>query len=138
MSYDIGFKTEQFVLKRLKDAQIGCVYKDDWYDIELSNGELLEVKSCNLSVKHILKGRRKPDCYRVGRFDFTKEETRDKLWKANAWICFVIRFRDQYLVCGFIRAKEIPKKRYFTVHDLRRYPLSNIDEFKEEMKNNES
>ncbi|GAG23135.1 unnamed protein product [marine sediment metagenome] len=136
MSHEIGYRVEQFVLGRLRQVGIEHTFDDDFYDVKLGNGELLEIKSCRLSVRHKWNkpDKTKGEGYRIGRFDFTSEENRDKLWEANAWLCFVVRHREQYMLCGFVRAKELPNRRTFTVHDLRRCQLLDLGEFKEKVK----
>lgn len=136
MSYESGIKAEHYVFDRFNKENIGYTFDDEWYDVMLSNNEKLEIKSCCLSVKHkIVKNGKTQNNFRIGRFDFTKEENREKLQECNAWICFVTRFKEEHLICGFCRATQLnTKKRYVTIHHLRNINLLNFDEWKDKLK----
>lgn len=131
MSYETGRRAELFVFDIFQKANIKYEFEDDWYDVKLKNGELLEIKSCGLSIKHPkLSGDGR---FRVGRFDFTSEENKQRLEEHNAWLCFVVRFKAEFMLCGLARAEEMKKlgkKRYVSIHDLRRMTLMSFDEWK--------
>ena len=134
MSHETGYKAEQHVFSILNQKGIQFTFVDDWYDVDLFNKEKLEIKSCCLSIKQQLAGKRKhEDSYRIGRFDFTDPDNREKIYNANMWVGFVIRFLDHYLLCGFCRSKKLKNKRYITIHDLRRIGLISLDDWIKEL-----
>lgn len=134
MSYQYGFEAEQHVFSMLNKRGIGFTYIDKWYDVELFNKEKLGIKCCNLSIKHqINNARKKEESFRIGRFDFTNEETREKINKQNIWVCFVIKFLNNYMICGFCRGKELLNKRDIPIHRLRKIKVLSFEEWTKEL-----
>jgi hypothetical protein len=86
----------------------------------------VEIKSCQISIKDRAN---KHHRYRIGRFDFTSEDNREKQFHENIWVCFIVRHRDQFLLLGFVRAEELKKKRYVTIHSTRELNLLDLDEW---------
>lgn len=112
-----GIKAENYFLSLMNAKGVPCVFRDEWYDFQVYNDVLVEVKSCQLSVAD-----KNDKNYRVGRFDFNnKEETRDLLSQHNAWVCLIVRHNDQFLLLGFVRARSLNKKRYLRVHHVRNF-----------------
>lgn len=82
---ELGIRAENFVMGKLSQSGIPYTYADDWYDILVNGEHKLEVKSCQISVRD---GKEKP--FRVGRFDFTDEDNRDRMYSENIWVVFVV------------------------------------------------
>lgn len=64
-----------------------------------------------------------------GRFDFTSIENRENQFKENIWICLILRHRTEYMILGFLRARQLNKKRYLYLAQLRRHKLLTINEW---------
>ena len=129
-----GLAAEYHVIDKLQGRGLEVNYIDAWYDLEVE-GHKLEVKSACLSVKS--SGAKKGlSSWEFGRFDFTKEENRTKIWNNNLWLCFVIRWRSEFLILGFIKANKLPCKRYHKISQLRDKRLLDINNFVDEIKKN--
>jgi hypothetical protein len=130
MGVNEGIRAENFFMARLNKVGIPYEYVDEWYDLYLPQvKEKVEIKSCLLSIKN--NDKKHPHQFRIGRFDFTKKENRKKQFKENIWIAFIIRYFDDFLICGMCRAKKIDKKRYITVHNLRELGLVSFKDWVE-------
>lgn len=117
----IGLKAEDYFLTKLSEKEIPYDYVNEWYDFLINKKHKVEVKSCQLTIRHTTDYG-----WRIGRFDFTNEENREQQYKENIWICLIIRHQDQFLFYGFLKAKEIWNKRmnkklsrYLTIHKAR-------------------
>lgn len=118
-----GIKAENYFISCLNDIGIPYLYEDSWFDFEVL-GQKVEVKSCTFSVKNT--GR----CnYRAGRFDFTDEDNREKQYKSNVWVCFILRYKEQFILLGFCRAKQLEKKRYISIHKIRDLDLIDLNDW---------
>lgn len=127
MSRIEGEETEEFFVKKLVVNELLYNKVNLWYDFEVY-GKKVEVKSCQISVKN-----GKGD-YKIGRFDFTKEENRKLQRKHNIWICFIVREQGQMIILGFCKARSLPKKRYITLHEIRKIPLISKETFFERIR----
>ena len=138
-NYEAGRITEDYFVEKMKLARLDWEYIDDWYDFEIE-GQKVEVKSCRLTIKahqqpNKTTKRVNMDCYRVGRFDFTKEETREKIHDQNCWVCFIVRDHEECMMLGFIEGRKLdPKQRYISIHHIRNLELVSLDTFKELIK----
>lgn len=125
MGQEEGVKGEYNFIAELNKIGIPYSFVDDWYDFEVL-GQKVEVKSCRLTILH---GNGKN--YQIGRFDFTDEDNRERQYKENVWVCFILRYRDEYLVLGLVRAKKLKKKRYISLHMMRELKPVDIKDFVE-------
>lgn len=55
-------------------------------------------------------------------------------YQNNVWVCFIVRHDNQFIVYGFIRAKYLNMKRYFSVHQLRDLPIINLNDWIDRLK----
>ena len=113
-----GVKAEGFFREMLERAALEFSYDDSWYDFSVAGRDgirhKVEVKSCQVSI--LDKKTRLP---RIGRWDFTKSENREKQQAENVWLAFVLHHFDSHLLLGFLRASEIGNRRYVKLHHLR-------------------
>lgn len=115
-----GLKAEYHLISKLNQLGIPYSHDDRYYDIK-ADQKLIEVKSCRITRKD---GKHEHPNYKIGRFDFTNEDQLTQLKENKAWICFIITHtEDQFIILGFCKAKELPNKRYHTIHDTRKYNL---------------
>lgn len=135
-----GMKAEEFFSSLLFKEKLDYTFVDKWYDY-LVEGQKVELKSCQLTHRAYRRIRSKgnyfPD-WRIGQFDFTKEEAREKIIKENIWVALVIRHDNQFIMYGFIRGGKLDGKRYLSIHKARGLkPLEFID-WIEEIKRKET
>lgn len=109
--------------------RIPYTFVDDWYDFKIYD-EKVEVKSCQFTVRR--NGSKKP--FSTGRFDFTSKLSRELQYSWNIWVCFIVRHENQFIIYGFIRAKELKQRRYFSVHQLRDLPMISLDDWIKKLK----
>lgn len=119
MAYEEGLKGEEAFKEQMTLNEIQYDYDDSWYDFRVYD-EKVEVKSCRISQRDNLKNR-------AGRFDFNNEDNREKQFKENIWVCFIVRHYEQYILLGFIRAKELKQKRSINLINLRDYSLLSLE-----------
>ncbi len=128
---ECGMKAENFLMSRLNALGIPHVFVDDWYDFDIL-GQKVELKSCRISIKaESRRNKRKGivNDYRIGRFDFTSEENRQKQSLENIWICFIVRHQEQFMILGLCRARECEQRRYITIHNTRELRLISLEEW---------
>ena len=117
-----GMRAENYFASLLNKNGIPHEFTNSWFDFLINKKFKVEVKSCRLAVKD---GKASHIHYRVGRFDFTKEESRVKQFDENIWVAFILRNEKDFMLLGLCRAKKLNKKRYVNLNDLRRInPLS--------------
>lgn len=126
-----GMLAEYYVIDKLQDREQHVEYIDSYYDILINKKVKVEIKSALLSIKH--KIRNSKQTYEYGKFDFTDENNRARIWKENMWICFVARWRSEFMIIGFIKAKKLQNKRHHRLTKLRDEKLYTIDEFIKEI-----
>lgn len=122
---DRGLKAENFFASRMNKLGLKFSFENEWFDF-LVQDQKVEVKSCELTVKQ--KQRKKSD-FRCGRFDFTNEVNRDFQYEENIWVCFILRHKNDFMLLGFARAKELNKKRYITIHALSKIKLLTLEQW---------
>lgn len=106
-----GIKAENYFASLLSKSGIRFEFVDEWFDFLVNKDFKVEVKSCQLTVK---EGRasKKQQHYRSGRFDFTKEESREKQFNEDIWIAFILRHEYAFMLLGFVNAKKLLKRRF--------------------------
>lgn len=119
MSAKQGKKTEKWFSDFIRMSGLDIDYKDDFYDF-LINGVPVEVKSCQMTIKAWIRinGEKKVR-YRIGRFDFTKSENREKLKEIGGWIALVVRHHKQFILYGFVHSSNLNGERYVSIHKAR-------------------
>lgn len=122
-----GMKAENHFILRLNKLGIPYEFIDDWYDFEVY-GQKVELKSCRISIKDPAP-KYNNQHYRIGRFDFTKEETREKQYDNNIWVCFIARHKEEFIMLGFCKARALDKKRYISIHKTRDLNLIDLEEW---------
>jgi len=119
---EAGQKAEMFFSSLLYKAGLDYTFEDVWYDYKVE-GQKVELKSCQMTIKHSYskKCKRKKDhsSYRIGRFVFSSQENREKALKENIWIALLVRHGNQFIIYGFLRAKDVENNRYLTLHKAR-------------------
>ncbi|KKM16364.1 hypothetical protein LCGC14_1686600 [marine sediment metagenome] len=114
-----GMKSEWFFGDLLRDKGIKYVFENDWYDFLVKGSYKVEIKSCQITVKRGKKEHKGQGKYRIGRFDFTDKENRERQIKENIQIGFIIRHKEQFIMYGFVKANQLSGKRYLSIHQLR-------------------
>ena len=112
-----GMNAEYHVIKELQKQGMEVKHTKTWYDIQIKE-EKIEIKSSCISVKSTGRTKRKTS-WEYGRFDFQNKKNREKIWKNNIWLCFVIRWKKRFMILGFIQAQKLPQRRYFKISQLR-------------------
>jgi hypothetical protein len=142
-----GCKAEEELIRVLRERNLDVEYKDDWFDI-LVNGQKVEIKSCLLSY---VNGHRGSDKLKThdnkhsifGKWFFKSKDTREALWDENVWIAFLISHREQFMIYGFLRARQLwPLKEQAKAYDRISIPqaatfgmaLLDLDAFVEKVK----
>jgi len=120
-----GFRGEDNFRAELNKRGIQYEFVNEWYDFEVLN-QKIEIKSCNFSINNGYKGK---DVYKIGRFDFTDKENRQQQYDNNIWVCFILRWRQEYIILGFCRAKKLNKQRYISLHQIRDLNLATLDDW---------
>lgn len=120
-----GLTAENYFLSRMNSLGLETKQNRTWYDFEVNNHKV-EVKSCALFVK---QKKDKTTKYRSGRFHFTEPENRENQFKENIWVCFITRHNDDFLILGFVRAKNLQKKPKITLSQLGKYRLVPMDKW---------
>ncbi|OGS40592.1 MAG: hypothetical protein A3K77_07590 [Euryarchaeota archaeon RBG_13_31_8] len=132
MSKEIGIKAEHFFADLLNKAKLNFEYTDDWYDFLVENKHKVEVKSCMISTSNGNNKKEKKN-KRIGRFYFTSNENSERQYKENIWICLVVRNIQQYMIIGFLRAEQINKKRYLSIHQANNLKLISFEQWLSEV-----
>lgn len=130
-----GLEAENFFMATLNN--LGIDYKKvnkTWFDF-LVNNIKVEVKSCCLTIRQKKAPKGKTE-YRSGHFDFTSKENRKNQYKENIWVCFIVRHEDNFMMLGFVKARELKKRRYVCVHKLRELNLVPLMEWIFKIKEN--
>lgn len=126
MAAEHGNKAEEFFSSICSSEGLKIDQINTWYDFEVE-GQRVEVKSCRLAVA-TGKAIDKKLCQ--GRYDFTKEYNRKTQFEENVWVCFIINVRDQFIVQGFCKSRELNQKRYISIVNAECYHLKTFQEFK--------
>jgi len=112
---------EEEFTRRLSFYPVDCVYVDKWYDFEVE-GIPVEVKTTRISHKFSRRCT-EPQSYKIGRFDFTDRQRREKIYTA-----FLVRNESEFLFLGVALIKE-NSPRYISLHKIREYRLMSLDSF---------
>ena len=128
LSVNLGKVAEEHIAMLLDMQGIKYEFINDWYDFDVGRHKL-EVKSCRLCISSGEQG------YKIGRFDFTSEENRERQIKEEVWICFVLRVAGQKVVLGICRASKLDGKRYISLSQIRKYDLFTWQEWCDYVRN---
>lgn len=128
---EIGVQAENYFKDALAKYNVKVDYIDDWFDFLINDIHKVEVKSCRLSIKHWQH--HKPS-FRIGRFDFENEGTRERLKQENVWLCFIVHHFGQHLILGFAQAAKLNGSRYVSIHATRKLDMMTLDEFVNKVK----
>lgn len=128
MVYRFGLKAENHFISKMNELGLSCEFVDKWYDFEV-NKVKVEVKSTTFSIRDGNKGSR--EISRFGRFNFGCEDTRNKLFKENVWVCYVLRSFSHYMILGFARAKETKKKKHISLTQLKSMNIISLEDWLE-------
>lgn len=130
-----GLNAENHFLSRMNQLGLKTSYDDSWYDF-LVNNYKVEIKSCALFIKNKkdkksqqVATKDKKTHYRSGRFHFTEPKNRENQFKENIWVCFIVRHNEDFLILGFLKAKDLKKKPEVTLSQLGKYKLINMDKW---------
>ena len=132
MSYQSGLNAENKFKSLLNAGGFESVFIDDYYDFNVWTSPKrdpihVEVKSVALSVK---KGGLKHKTNRgIGAFEFKNSENLEKLKKDDGWVCLIIRINDEYIVFGFIKARNIRQKRFLSIHQAKELGAITFDKW---------
>lgn len=121
-----GIKAENYFASLLNKNGIPHDFVDDWFDFIVNRKYKVEVKSCQLTVK---EGKASQESFRSGRFDFTKQENREKQFDEDIWVAFVLRHENAFLLLGCLKAKKLNKKRYINLNDLRKLGVISFEKW---------
>lgn len=110
-------RAENYFMSLMNQQGIPVKFVDDWFDFLIYDTVRVEVKSCQLNVRF---KRNKKDAFRVGQFDFTKEENRQLLNEHNVWVCLILRHFGSFLVVGFVRSRDLELHRYLPLSQVRK------------------
>lgn len=119
-----GVRAENYFASLLNRFGIQFEFVNDWFDFLVNKEHKVEVKSCQVSIK---EGRKEETHFRCGRFDFTREENREKQFNENIWVAFVLRHDKDFMFLGFVRAQKLNKKRYVPISELRKLNLLTFE-----------
>jgi len=130
MGYKKGAIGENFFSSLLYACGIKYNFVDDWYDYLVEDIKV-EVKSCQLTIKGTskLKGKELKEGYKIGQFDFTSKENRERIIKEDVWIALIVRHRRQCIFYGFIKGSQLNGSRYLTLHKARDLKPINLNEW---------
>ncbi len=112
MSYKHGIIAEKFFSEILYSNGISFKFVDKWYDYMIEDRIKCELKSCTMTI---LNGNKTG--YKIGRFDFTDEDNRQKLIDNNVWIALVVRHHYQCILIGFVPGEKLNGNRYISLHE---------------------
>jgi len=125
-----GIKAENYFASLLNKFGIMYDFVDDWFDFLVNKDFKIEVKSCQLTVK---EGKASKHWYRIGRFDFTKKENREKQFNEDIWIAFVLRNDADFMILGFCKANKLEKRRYIPLNELRKLNIISFEKWLKEI-----
>lgn len=126
MAVQHGLKAEDYFYRFCESEGLNIKKINTWYDFEVE-GVRVELKSCRLAV---YTGKKESRKLSQGRYDFTKVYNREVQQQENIWVCFIIRAKDQFLIQGFVKSKELNGKRYISIVNAESYSLKSFNEFK--------
>lgn len=120
-----GIAGEEFFYNKCIENNLNIDRVNTWYDFEVE-GHRVEIKSCRLAVA---TGRAKEKRLCQGRYDFTKKYNRKTQYQENVWECFIIRCRDQFLIQGFCKSRDLNQKRYISIVNAESFHLKSFQQF---------
>ncbi len=124
-----GIKAENYFSSKMNELGLQHKYIDKWYDF-IVEGQKVEVKSCELSIKQTQKiGNKRKETYRSGRFHFTEERNRNLQYKNNIWVCFILRHENDFMLLGFVKARKLKKSKKICIHKLKKLKLLSLNQF---------
>jgi hypothetical protein len=121
-----GIKAENYFASILNSKGVQQSYNNSWFDFTVfdnkDNSYMVEVKSCQLTTRQGKK-------LRAGRFCFSLKEANKKMFHHNIWVCFVLRCKEEFVLLGFCRARELKQKKWIGLHQLERYGIISFDKW---------
>lgn len=134
MGYDAGLKAENYFASLLNAKGLSYFFDDvTGYDFRVGRSDAncttkVEVKSCGLCIR---EGQFKKDLeprYQCGRFLFKKDQI-EYQHGDDTYFCFIVRWKEQFIIYGFVHAPKLKKKRHITIHELRAIGLMDFEDF---------
>ena len=124
-----GKFAERLFVEKLREKGIWPDFIDSWYDFDVQDIKI-EVKSCSLMVKGGGISKQGIGRNRMGCFVFLKKNL-EQMRKENVWVCFIALYKKQYIMLGFVKAKELKLRKHLSLVNLRNYNLIDFDKWVE-------
>lgn len=128
----IGEAAEDYFRLLMEANGLQTWFDDTYYDFRVGKDEThnvkVEVKSCSPSIRTHIEKKTGSVFYSCGRFDFKKDNA-DQLHEDNCWICLILRWRGQHLLFGFVKAKDLNKRRHLSIHEAHKLMPYDLEEF---------
>jgi len=133
MNNHYGIKAQNYFIKVMNEIGLKYKFDDLWYDFTVE-GEKVEVKSCQLSIKQTKKnekkkGKKRRVTYRSGKFHFTEKKNRILQYKNDIWVCFILRHNYNFMILGFVKAKKLKKCKHICIHNLMKIGMVGLNEW---------
>lgn len=125
-----GVKAENYFYELMKEKglDVQCVHKP--FDFTV-NGAMVEVKSAKLTIKQNGKTNRHGN----GRYEcWSKKQLKKIRERKDLWVCLIVSNTNGHLIQGFIKSKDYPNMRTFSVTQASSLPLKSVKEFVAYMK----
>jgi hypothetical protein len=139
-NYLQGIRAENYFASLLNQQGIQYLYANSWYDFEIYptgkpagisylDYDLVEVKSTSLTHGS------QPIKARMGRFNFSLKEARDRIFDKTekVWLCFIVRYKDQFILLGLCRATELKNRHFISLCQLEKVKLLDFDKWIQEI-----
>ena len=120
MSYAEGIKGENYFASVMNQNGINYKFVDEWYDFEVK-GHKVEVKTCKLTISN--------GHPHIGMYEFTGKDNRERQYNANIWVCLIIAHEGQFIIQGFIKARQLEKKQHISILKASKLKLKNLEQF---------
>ena len=133
-NYDKGYKAEQYFSSILNAKGVFNIFDDnEWYDYRIGKSIndcaiKVEVKSTGLCIREGQFTKDNEPRYTQGRFLF-KENQLEHQYGPDEWFCFLVRWKEQFILYGFVRGDKLTLKRHMTLSDIRKVGLIDADDF---------
>ena len=122
----MGNLGEKIIIQNLLEKGMYYERINSYFDLLVEYKHRVEIKTALISKKNRFQRH-------VGKFCFNKDFHVNTYKENGVWVCFMGRYREDFINFGLIESNKLTDKKSYTIHGVCRLPLLSFDQWCEKI-----